>query len=783
MSKYYKLCVAVAMFLLQALSLNAYVIKGTVVDESEIPIRKAVIIGRNSANKVKVGVETDPMGQFSSVNVMDSTLLIEISKEGHCPIYINVAGTDNEFVDLGIIRLNTQVVNLDEVTVTAQSVIQKPDRYIIIPSSGEITQSSNGLSLLNILQYKMPGLVVNETLQSVKVDDKTPVFKINGKPSSLNQFLSLNPQEVLRIEYHDNPDVRYENRQIINVLLKPREDGGSVASNLSSAITTGCINGNIGANYHSKKSEWDLNYNVNWRDYDKREISSESDFIGRDEKIARKQIGMPAEFNTLINVFNLGYTYMYNPNTVFMAQLGLATQSTKLDDNSRNIQSYKNEIMKYTNLTHRNNDSKSPNIDLFFRKQIDNTQYLEANVYGRYSSGDYERDYINVYDDFISKDVNTTTFTANKSWRAGFELMYSKTFSYLTANLGVQEYYNSTQNEQTENVIRDCDKITQNRLSVYGQVSGRISKLRYSLSANGVYNKSDNNSYIVNAVRLKTNVNMNYPLSHYVTLNYLLMFDPSMPSISQQSSMIQTIDDISVRQGNPDLKPSEYLRNRIYIRYSIKKFTGSLWAAHSRTFDPIYYVYNYISDDSSPYYDKFISRPINGNHDDLVNLELNMSVQNLFGFATFWGKLGWDNYHIKLENEHYSKNRIYTSINGNFTFGNRLVSANYEIKPRYNLSGNIFSTAERWNTITFQYNYKNWYFSATGVNLFTKRGSTIEKITISEVHPEKYIQNIRNNANMVLLGATYRFDFGKRQKKVNRTLNNDGVERGVDINY
>lgn len=36
---------------------------------------------------------------------------------------------------------------------------------------------------------------------------------------------------------------------------------------------------------------------------------------------------------------------------------------------------------------------------------------------------------------------------------------------------------------------------------------------------------------------------------------------------------------------------------------------------------------------------------------------------------------------------------------------------------------------------------------------------------------------------MVLLGATYRFDFGKRQKNVNSTLNNDGVERGVDINY
>ena len=47
-------------------------------------------------------------------------------------------------------------------------------------------------------------------------------------------------------------------------------------------------------------------------------------------------------------------------------------------------------------------------------------------------------------------------------------------------------------------------------------------------------------------------------------------------------------------------------------------------------------------------YDIRTTQPIYGNHDDLVNLELNMSVQNLFGFATFWGKLGWDNYHITL---------------------------------------------------------------------------------------------------------------------------------------
>lgn len=691
-------------FLLQAVCSYAYVIKGTIVNETEKPIRKAVVIGRNSVNKVKVGIETDESGQFTSANVNDSTLLIEITKEDYTPVYMRVTGTTDEFIDLGIVKLKPYSVELGEVAVTAQSVIQKPDRYIIIPSVSEITQSSNGLSLLNNLQYKMPGLVVNETLQSVKVDDKTPVFKINGKPSSLAQFLSLNPQDVLRIEYQDNPDVRYGNRQVINVLLKPREDGGSVANNLNAAVTTGCINGNMGVNYHSRKSEWDLNYRVNWRDYDEREINSESDFIGRDETVNRNRIGMPSDFNYLSNELLLGYTYFHNLNTIFMAQLGMAFEDQKFDDDSKNVQTYKNELLKYTNLTHRNSDFKSPNIDLFFRKQIDKTQYIEANVYGRYSSGDYERDYTNVYDLLLKNDT-TITSTTNKSWRTGVEFMYSKTFSHLTTNFGIEDYYNSTQNDQNENSIFEISKINQNRLSVYAQASGRKSKLSYSLSVNGVYNHSDNNSYKVNAFRMKTNLNMNYPLSRYVTLNYLLMYDPSMPSVSQQSTMVQAIDDISVRQGNPDLKPSEYLRNRIYVRYSNKKFNGSLWAAHSRTFSPIYYAYSYISDVSSPYYDKFMSKPINGDYDDLINLELNLSVQNLFGFATLWGKFGWDNYNMSVSTSNYDKNRLYASMNGTFQFGDWLISANYEIVPRYSLSGNVFTSADRWNTITVQYHY------------------------------------------------------------------------------
>ena len=54
---------------------------------------------------------------------------------------------------------------------------------------------------------------------------------------------------------------------------------------------------------------------------------------------------------------------------------------------------------------------------------------------------------------------------------------------------------------------------------------------------------------------------------------------------------------------------------------------------------------------------------------------------------------------------------------------------------------------------------------------------------MSDVHPEYHIQSIRDNANMLVLGATYRLNFGKGKDKANRTLHNDGLEKGVDVFY
>ncbi|PTL26541.1 hypothetical protein C3V39_05450 [Prevotella sp. oral taxon 820] len=82
-------------------------------------------------------------------------------------------------------------------TVIGKRVIRKADKYIIIPSTEEISRASESMSLLNELKLKMPGLRINEALQSITIDDATPILMINGKKQPLSKIQGLDHHDIL----------------------------------------------------------------------------------------------------------------------------------------------------------------------------------------------------------------------------------------------------------------------------------------------------------------------------------------------------------------------------------------------------------------------------------------------------------------------------------------------------------------------------------------------------------------------------------------------------------
>lgn len=780
-----RLLMILPLLLAAAISLQAhgYVIRGQVIDRSNNnPIWHATIIARTDSAKFVAGLESDQSGRFYTAEITTARpIVVEVTHTAYQPTYINLYGTPQGVIDLELIPLTPKATELKEVTVVSESVIQKPDRYIVFPSTHEIEQSPSSISLLNELQMKLPGLRVNEALQSVTVDNRAPVFKINGKQVNFSRITTLNINDIIRIEYQDTPDIRYGDRSAINFVLRPREEGGSFTSNLNSALTTGNISGGIGGTYYYKKSEWNLNYTINWRDYDDRYINTDEAFLSDERSVSREKAGDAGKMGYTFNYLNLGYTYMFNLNTMFAVTAGVAINRDNSTDPYTVTQRENSAEYRHNNLIKTKNDFNSPQIELFFRKQFSNKQSIELNGYGNYRDGKFDRDYSDTYADDPALDYNQLSHTDSKAWRLGAEGLYSKDFRNFTTRVGANYYHDHTENDYTENSALSLDRYNADNLYAYGQIVGRVNKFGYSVAAGVRYFSASEGNSSMNAARFKSNITLNYQFSRKWSVNYLFMYDPSMPGLSQQTDIVRTIDDILVSTGNMNLQPSKWFRNRLYARYSTGKFTGTFWASHSRTLSPKFNSYTYISDPGSPYYGKFMSRPCNGRRDDRINLQLDLGIQDLFKHVSLFAVIGYDGYTLNgfkdISGE--TDKRIYASINGSVYFSNWTFGANFTIEPQYNLNGDTFSRNERFNSIYARYRYDNWYFTASIANPFTKRGSLYRNWSESNTHPTEHIVYIKDCANMVTIGVNYRINWGKSLRKFKQTYKNSVPDTGL----
>lgn len=758
----------------------AYSITGRIVDgNSGSPLHHAVFLARNNAGRIVIGVEGDGNGRFTSAEVSDSVLHIQVYHEAYDTLQITLKGLPQGLTDLGDLKLRQKPKQLEEVTVTASAAaIQGVDKFIVYPSANEIKASGTSINLLSLLQYRLPGLRVVESLNQVTIYNQAPEYMINGRKVELSRVLGLNNSNILRVEYYDNPQMRFGEKPAINFILKPRSDGGSAVVNANTALTTINAGGSAGFTYFKGKSEWNVNYAIDRRSYNNRRVDFDESYRWDDVVINRTGIGRPGKFAYTQNRLSLDYTFMPTSKTIFAINIGGTLYRQNLNDIADVVQTAVQSKHNFSTTTYRTAKLKSPTADLYFRQQITDAQTLEINVFGAYNNGNYLRDYDNQFD-----NTSIESNISNKSWRAGVEAKYSIGFRNATAYFGLSDSYNHSHSNFWENAAFRTNKIGINNLFVFSQLSGRLfNKLSYTGSIGLRSFHADNGSENRNAVRAKGSLNLSYKISAPFSVSYMFLYDPSMPDVNSQNEIIQSINDIEVRKGNVNIKPSELIKNQLRGHFMYKNYTALLTLSHSRTVNPVFYEYSFITDANDPYHNRFLSQNINGKYNENFTIEGEIFIRNIANHFNFGVVGGWNKYNVSRQNWKDSYNFGYAGINMYYYVKDFSLSAQYTIAPFYSLSGNTYSRPERWNTITAQYKYRNWYFRITAVNLFTRRGSLYHFRSDSPTHSMDETVNIRNCANMIILGITYRTNFGKILNKGNRTLHNGGVDSGVNMN-
>lgn len=147
----------------------ARTIKGEVRADND----SAVVVGATcrlmSGPQFVNGVTTNDDGGFEIRTNVKSGLTLEISMTGYTPTEIVIeSGKD---INIGTVYLSAGV-ELNEVQVTANSMVDIKGRTIIFPSGSDVKASSTAISLFQKLP--LAGLTANPINRSLAVDGGTP---------------------------------------------------------------------------------------------------------------------------------------------------------------------------------------------------------------------------------------------------------------------------------------------------------------------------------------------------------------------------------------------------------------------------------------------------------------------------------------------------------------------------------------------------------------------------------------------------------------------------------
>ncbi|MDE5668606.1 MAG: hypothetical protein K2I24_03650, partial [Duncaniella sp.] len=126
---------------------------------------------------------------------------------------------------------------LDEIVVQAPKVIRKADMDVYHPSKSAVENSRNGIQLLKNLM--IPALTVSDQLGTIQSAGQSVQVRINGRESSVEQARALLPETIKRVEWIDNPGLRYGGANyVVNFIVANPTVGGSLQTEARQALNT-----------------------------------------------------------------------------------------------------------------------------------------------------------------------------------------------------------------------------------------------------------------------------------------------------------------------------------------------------------------------------------------------------------------------------------------------------------------------------------------------------------------------------------------------------------------
>ena len=748
-------------------------VNGCVIDRTDNSKLIGVNVTLSNDSGQVAGTTTDNNGKFT-LNAEKGDYILELSYIGYETI--RMALTVNGDTHIGDILMQEGAMELGEVVVESQAIIQKVDRQILLPSKEQMQASSDGVSLLQNLQ--IPRIVISPIDNSVKtLSDESVQLRINGVEASTSDVKAINPKDIIRVEYHDQPGVRYNGAAaVVDYIVKHRDTGGSLMLAGTNGLTLpGIGNYYLAGKVHFGKSSLQAvatyaPYDIYWT------RTNNETYHFSTGKIENNEVGEPTRYKTYPVNVSLNYNWTNGDKNMLNIRLRDNMAYTPYGPSDRDSRLFQ-PTDSFEIHDHDKSSSQSPSLDIYYQHNLPHKQHLYFDVVGTYINTHSDRRFLQtpLRGSASTDTTDVISRVRGDKWSLIGEAIYEKEWENIMLTVGArhnQQWVKNTYLGSTEATVN----MTTAETYAFAEMRHRVDKFSYVVGIGVMHTLIDQAGQKQSTWIARPQLTMSYDFGKGWFWKYKGYVSGYQPSLSQLSDITQQIDKYQMRRGNPNLKSVMYVSNEMELSWQSKHVNLNLWANYSYDHKPIMEETFEEIIDGSPYAIRMYDNQrgyhkLNVSPSVQVKLLDNKLMFNVTPFVKYMVSQG-NNYNHEHVN-YGVRGGIFYLLKG-WRFFADVVTA------QHNLWGETLTLGELTHDIGINYNSEHFGFGIMMVNPFSPHGSRTVTKDLSALASTANTAVMQNYRQVLMLNFNVNLDFGTRAStRGYQRINNEDTENGI----
>ena len=654
-------------------------------------------------------------------------------------------------------------ITLDEVTVRASKVVNKPDGMVIYPTDSQRQASTNGYSFLEKLT--LPNLRVDNINHTISaIDNRGGVqLRINGIIVDKPEMTALDPKDILRIDFIDKPGVRYGESlvYVINIITRRNDSGYSIGTDITSAITTIQGDGMVYGKWNKGKSEWSVSYDINGGKSKGSNILQNANYTLTDGSIYTIERNDVETLRKYIS-HNAKLTYNWTDSTATVFQTSLSGALNKTPDNY-SIKEIIDGNHSYKATSRDGSKYLSPVLDIYFFRQLTPKQSIIANAVGTFISTKTN----SFYDEGTPYIYNVD----GKSASLLSEMIYENRLKPFTLSAGLNYRYKHTRNDYTGDATART-RMNDNKLYAFGEIKGSIKQFQYSLGTGVSYIHYTQNEHTYNFWTYRPKLTLTYNPSNELQMSYTFQMQERTSRIAMTSDAAIRTNSMEWTVGNPDLKPSRDMEHRLLVSYNTNRLQSFIEGYYKQCRRPNMAHYERTDDN------RFIYTQINQKEIDVLDIT---------AYAGYWIlpeklQVAANGGMYRCFNFGYDYTHCYTRwfYVGSITayLGKFHLRGYIDNGTRF-LEGESKSYNGAYSALQASYNLKNWQFSLTWANPLCSKYKSFENELLNRNLYKHSIGYYKDSGNCISLNIVWRLNRGRNHQSAEKRINLKDTDNGI----